>query len=314
MAKRGSEYEEIVGAVCRALDPAATVDVGTWIVGPDGRRDMDVAVRGTRDGRALFALIECKDWKYPVGVAVVDALDSKRHDLGADVATIYSNSGFTGDAERKATRVGISLCSAMKADDPRVRVRLERDFYAKTISVDSWSLSTFWRRDRAAFAGPDPRKLNYRGRPLVNWLSKKSNELVIEHWDRSYIRAEYAFREELEFEYDGNAVHLVGLIAHLHCSNGWARQTIHEDVSLGSYDFLGRKLTIPNNQLWGIGPFVNDAWKPVESAPAESQMEENSIMLSMTIVKPIGPMGDMEAPQLDEHILEHAITFDAPAV
>ena len=48
MAKRGSEYEQIVGSIRRALDPGATVEVGKWVKGPDGRRDRDVRVRGTR--------------------------------------------------------------------------------------------------------------------------------------------------------------------------------------------------------------------------------------------------------------------------
>src|SRR5215510_1062106 len=44
--KAGDEYQDIVAAVQCALDPGAAVRAGQWIEGPDGRRDLDVEVRG----------------------------------------------------------------------------------------------------------------------------------------------------------------------------------------------------------------------------------------------------------------------------
>lgn len=76
--------------------------------GPDGRRDLDVAIRPNGGGSALLAVIECKDWNRPIGIGFIDALNSKRRDIGAPVAMICSNSGFTADALRKAARVGNS--------------------------------------------------------------------------------------------------------------------------------------------------------------------------------------------------------------
>ncbi len=271
MTKPGSEYEEIVGEIC-------------------------------------------KDWKNPVGVAMVDALDSKRRDLEADLATIYSNSGFTENAKRKATRVGISLCSAVKAGDSRIRVGLKRDFYARSVTANSWSLSAFWHPDRQGLVELDPYLLHFQGKPLVNWLSKVTTQLLREHQDRPHIQAQYTFHDEIEFICNGDSVHLAGLKVHLSCSIGWAHQAISEDVTLGSYDFLSRKLTIPNCQMWEVGPFVTDAWKPVEAPPPESPMEPNSIRLNLTIVRSIGLVGDAEAPGLDEHVAERAISFDALTV
>jgi hypothetical protein len=54
----------------------------------------------------LFILIECKDWRNPVGIGAIGELDSKRRDLHADRTIIYSNSGFTTGALRKAARIG----------------------------------------------------------------------------------------------------------------------------------------------------------------------------------------------------------------
>ena len=81
--------------------------------------------------------IECKDWSDPVGIAVVDALDSKRRDIGADRSIIFSNSGFTNPALLKAARVGIELASALRAGDSKVRLEIHKRVVAKRLSVDN---------------------------------------------------------------------------------------------------------------------------------------------------------------------------------
>jgi len=90
---------EIVGAVQEAMDPGANVTTGDWIKTRYGRRDRDVYVVGTINGTSRTVLIECKDWTDPVGIDVVEQLETKRrHSVKADVAIICSNSGFTRPA------------------------------------------------------------------------------------------------------------------------------------------------------------------------------------------------------------------------
>jgi hypothetical protein len=102
----GKAYQKLVAYVMKAFDLGADVKEGQWVKGPDGRLDLDVAVRGTIDGKPTLAVIECKDFDLKktgkVGREYVDALDSKRHDLNANIAMICSNSGFTEDALNKA--------------------------------------------------------------------------------------------------------------------------------------------------------------------------------------------------------------------
>ena len=314
MAKLGSAYEQIVGSVSRALEPGAEINVSSKKLGPDGRRDMDVSIRGTREGKPFFALIECKDWKRRVGIGVVDALESKRGDLKADMSTIYSNSGFTKDARKKASRVGISLCFALKAGDRRIRVAVEREFYARLLSVDQWSLTAFWRQDRIGTVELDPRLLLHNGAPVTNWISQKSRQLIAEYPDETYIQAEYAFRDEVPFDSQGQTVYLVGLIASLHCGITWVHQRIREDVTLGSFDLLKGTVNIPNGQAWSVGPFDNQAWKPVDPPPPDTPMEANSIRLGLTLLRPIASMANRPTPTLDQYVKEHAITFTPPAV
>ncbi len=47
MPKAGTEYQELVALVAKALAPEADIRTGQWVEGPDGDRELDVAVRGT---------------------------------------------------------------------------------------------------------------------------------------------------------------------------------------------------------------------------------------------------------------------------
>lgn len=65
---------------------------GEWVVGPDGRRELDVLIEGTVDGVPKKVLVECKDFNPkttgPVGIGFVDALESEHRDLGVDASFI----------------------------------------------------------------------------------------------------------------------------------------------------------------------------------------------------------------------------------
>ena len=62
MTKLGKQFELVVSDVVKALDPNSTVRQGDWVLGPDGRRDLDVIVEGTADGIQRRIQIECKDY------------------------------------------------------------------------------------------------------------------------------------------------------------------------------------------------------------------------------------------------------------
>src|SRR5687768_12391867 len=89
--KKGKAFEELVAEVVSQFHPNAEIKTGEWVVGPDGRRELDVSVRGMVRGLPTFMLLECKDYTYsktpsPVGIEDIDAFDSKRRDLSVDVA------------------------------------------------------------------------------------------------------------------------------------------------------------------------------------------------------------------------------------
>jgi Restriction endonuclease len=136
MRKHGRGFELVVAEVARAMEPAATVEQGVWVNGPDGRRELDVVITGEVDGQPRTVLVECKDFApgRSVGIEYVDALDSKRDDLGLEVALLCCNAGFTAPAVRKAARVGIGLIGVMKRGDLRIRLSIAQTVYTALAS------------------------------------------------------------------------------------------------------------------------------------------------------------------------------------
>jgi len=313
MAKAGDEYQDLVGAVAKALDPGAAVGVGQWIVGPDGRRDLDVEVRGTIEGAPFFVQIECKDWSEPVGIAVVDALDSKRRDLGADKAIIYSNSGFTEPALRKANRVGIEMASVLKAGDARVRVVVQKHLVAKRLSIDRMrlllhpppglklELPDAWSVD----------KLFLDELPFVNWLSSLSRRLLQEREHMGQLTFRCTLKPCSGWKYDKQPISVAALQVCFDCSRSWVGQFVREDVTLGYFDHLRKSVTVPSGQGYYLGWIDREAWQPIAHEDEQQELEPGTFALHLTLLNHIPPIRDHDTPSMDELILEQETIAEA---
>lgn len=83
-------------------------------------------------------------------IQAIDNLNSKRQDLAADVAMLFSNSGCTKNALRKAERIEIDAVSAIAAENSMVRPVIERELVAKRLSVDSLQITLYPSKDSGA--------------------------------------------------------------------------------------------------------------------------------------------------------------------
>lgn len=142
MTKLGKKYERIVADVVQGLDPDAKIDVGTWIDGPDGSREIDVIVNYLdSDNRRQF-ILECKDYKRKrrIGIEVVDAFASKLNDLNASGA-ICSNADFTLPARKKAQRLSIGLIGVFSSDGQGSGYEITETFEWRQIKVQNWNVA-----------------------------------------------------------------------------------------------------------------------------------------------------------------------------
>ncbi len=311
MAKAGSAYNELAKNMAEALEPHAQVKIGEWVEGPDGKREVDVEVRGVFDGRAFFLLMECKDWRGPVDIEAIDKLDSKSKDLSADRVMICSNSGFTKKALRKARRLGIDAVSVLATGNKLIKLKLIREYIAKALSVDRWSIEIFPTEASHPVVSEawDGRELYYAELPLVNWLHDTSANLLREHEGATKIVATFAFKQESDFRLHDAVVKLRGIRIHLTCSRKWLCQSVQEDVSLGYYDWIRERVTVPNNEYWSIGWFDQNAWEELPREPEGygAEPEPGTFRLDMTLMNPIAKKPEYRAPEIDEMVAEKRV-------
>ena len=246
MAKLGVPFEQVVADVLREMDPNAVVEQGKWEIGPDGRRELDVQVTAIVDGVRRRALIECKDFNPrttgPVGITLIDALESKRRDLKLDVAFICSNAGFTADAIRKARRVGIGLFAILREKDERIRFQVSEEIYFRKVKVERLTFTC----TPLTTQNPDVRPINcsslsWAGVPVENWLISRAvlllgaNPIVNGNYT-----ATYALCKPLPFEHSAGLIALTTLALKMKLSGGWFAQQVTLDATSGIYDWLGK--------------------------------------------------------------------------
>jgi hypothetical protein len=320
--KRGDEYQRAVAEVAQSLVPTALVEVGSWVNGPDGRRDLDVVVRPTPDS-APMVVIECKDWNKPIGIAFIDALDSKRRDIGSPVAMICSNSGFTADALRKAARVGIPALAALIKGDQRIRVVVREQIYTRVVEYRHHSPQFHYPRlsDEALVALSDlsyTKDWTYGGKSIESWIAAKLLTIAgMATRSRSFL-VRFKFRQSIQFAFRNIPVEVVGVDIRAAFTVQWMTQVAEIGASQGMYDYLKRVV------VFGPGPYqfhvtVNsETWGkpvPVEEVPPRllTPMDQQTrptvpfSEMSLEMIKNMPQSDPKDAPNLDEFILSEEI-------
>jgi len=179
--KRGKPFERVVKEVLSTLDPRSVVRQGQWVTGPDGRRELDVLIEGSVEGVRRRVLVECKDFNPnttgPVGIRFVDALESKRRDLAADVSFICSNAGFTTDAIRKAKRVGIGLIAVLRERDHRIRFQVREEIYIRRVTVQTLTIG-LQTEPAVKLDGVPFEAITFKGVSVGNWVLRRALLLI----------------------------------------------------------------------------------------------------------------------------------------
>lgn len=316
MAKAGDEYRELVGKVMAVLDPGSAVKTEQWITGPDGERDMDVEVRGTLNGAPQFVLVECKDHARPIGIGFVDAFESKVRDLRANRAIMFSNSGFTRDALKKAERVGIEMASAIKAADHTVKVQVSRSVIARrlTLTFENFVIFPFDGHPYETDERLRMEDLLFDGLPVFAWFSTKIKQLASEHDATARIEFLCTLRDEPRWSYQGQPLKIAALQFHFTVRKGWAAQVVKTDVSLGYYDHLTKSVVVPDQQGYALGPIDNDAWVETdEEWEANEEMRPNTFRLDFTLIASNLRNASDPSPNVDELIAESRVRYESLA-
>jgi len=272
----GSAFQRLTGEIVQAFDPGAIVEVGKWIQGPDGRRDMDVAVRGILGGKLFILLIECKDYNPkttgPVGIEFVDALDSKQKDLATDYAIICSNSGFTKDALSKAKRVGIGMISVIKTGDQRVKAQILEKIYFRKIHLHEWNVS-YWR-DGSEDLPTTLHALRYNGRSVGTWVQQKVGMILggLMQSTDGFLEIPLRLITPVLFTSGTRSFVIRRIDISIRAQVAWFSQVVELNASTGIYNYLRGKIRLaPGDQQYEIRGLNLDGGTLLEQPPAQEE-------------------------------------------
>ncbi|HYC83273.1 MAG TPA: restriction endonuclease [Candidatus Paceibacterota bacterium] len=308
----GSAYQDLVAFVAKAFDPGADVKTGEWVEGPDGRLDMDVSIRGNVDGKPVLVVIECKDFDLSktgkVGRPFIDALDSKRHDLGADAVFISSNSGFTEDALNKARRKGIGAISVLSSGDQRVKIILEKEIYFRKVKLGPLTF-TYNGPGASSLKAIGVYELKYRGAPVDAWLQIRASAIVAANPDISQkFTATFNFKKPTEFDFKGQNILLQSIAISLSPETYWYAQKVQLDASVGMYDYLRGRVRLAGGENKYLINGVNfDTGTQLDAAPKIETVGENllsgEIDIGLVMVEGVTMDRETPMPLLEEVII-----------
>jgi hypothetical protein len=316
LVKRGMDYQNLVAAIESAFDPGADVRVSEWVEGPDGERECDVSVRGARQGIPYFALAECKDWKKRVGIGVVDALDSKRRDLKADLAAIYSNSGFAAPAVQKASRVNISTFTAVATGDSRSRARGNTLVYGRGVRVVDLKEQVIepTGQDLPVPEGLGVEDLRFEGQPVYNWVVAQTEMLITEHSNRleqsAQLTALYQFDRVLTLDVKGNPYPIIGIQVVVDIAVEWRAKVLEIEVEFGRFDAQTGLLWVPPNVPMTFLGIDDIDWEPIEApTPEEKQTGDTISFRAYLLAQPTKATGGI--PDLSAYVTDVKLTISS---
>jgi hypothetical protein len=113
MSKSGREFEEAVWAFVQTLDPSAEVLFNHIVPDRDTGtpRQCDVWINARFGGHwPISILASCKDHKRKLDVGDIGTFCGEVRSTGASTGVMYSKSGFTKPALKKAKANGLSCC------------------------------------------------------------------------------------------------------------------------------------------------------------------------------------------------------------
>lgn len=115
----GVEYEKLVSHIFSVIlrdTPSATVVRDEKIVGPEGPRQVDIAIYHSIAGVKYLTAIECRDFNKRIDITNVEGFNSKLHDIKASKGIMVTRIGYSRNAAQKAMRLGIELFIADTAE------------------------------------------------------------------------------------------------------------------------------------------------------------------------------------------------------
>lgn len=254
-SKKGKSYEFAIAEIFKQLHPTAVINVGVWVEGPDGRRELDVSIQISTSTKIINGVIECKDFSPvktgSVGISYIDELDSKRRDLGLDFAFICSNAGFTSNAMRKAKRVGIGLLSASSASDKRIRFSITDYLYSRYVNIVEYRVELLPESPSDKISLLVSKAITtdtvlLADNSVVQWINLRVQKILgVNQIVNGIIQNECNFSNPIQFNVSGEQHSFVGLKFEFKIEGAWFRDKVKISSTTGVYNWINRRIKMP---------------------------------------------------------------------
>lgn len=157
--KKWKKFEEKTHEVVKNLNPKSEVYKNVFLKGKlsRGRRQVDVQL--IDPSNYDFIAFECKDYKVPLDVPVIEAFNTKLLDIGAKKGSIVSNSSYTKTAINMATELGIDLLALVDTGDKDIRTKLFAPSMISDTMLKSMGLSFSTKASFSGSVSQDPKVL-----------------------------------------------------------------------------------------------------------------------------------------------------------
>jgi hypothetical protein len=263
------------------------------------------------DGREYFIFIECKDHKRPVGIGVVDALESVRRDLNPDVVILYSNSGFTPRAIQKARRVGIVPMVAVAAGDDRSRARVGTLVYGQLLTPSNVIEQTIEPdgKDLPTPEGVTVDNFLYGDGRVHNWVAEQTIQAMKANRGQlaggpHTMGMEFLFHDVITLTANGQPFAVAGLQIWVDVDVTWMAKNLLMSVDLGRFNQLMGLLYIPANTNIDFYGLDDQDWEAVDAPPADDRPQEEGIVRMYLYANSQTSIGlaDGPAADLDPHV------------
>jgi len=320
--KKGTAYEELVASIVGSFfHENCVVKQGSWVDGPDGRRDMDVLIEGLVKGKNLKVLVECKDYDKSktgkVGIELIDALDSKRHDLNIDKCLICSNSGFTDPAIRKAKRKNIGVISAIKSGDNRIKIEIIEKIFYQIVKIDTFNCKFHIHKRSEGF---EPSNVLYKKLPVYLWIQQRMSYLASNFNNRNnnnQLNKIFRFKQPLQVRSKARKFLLSAVEGNMAVTNSWYSMDVKLDAKSAIYNYLSGQINLTpgknNFQIHGLG-IAGKEGKLEEELPQDSELgvtfNENKSRIAVMMIEGLNFKSDDEIPNLNSLVVDEDMSLE----
>lgn len=318
--KKGTPYEQLVALAISAFHPGAKVTQGSWIEGPDGRRDLDVIVEGNTTGKeSSKLLIECKDYDArktgPVGIEYIDALDSKRRDLDIQYTIICSNSEFTQPALNKARRIGIGAVSVVRRGDDRIKLCITEKVYYQVVEFSNLTTFYYFHKQNEIDISPfNSDQVLYHGQHIYKWVASRMSIIIAyNHGLEDEHSQLFRFKQPLKVKSGRRSWHLNAIAGRQIFKRQWFSETVQLDAENAFKDWLTGQLVLSpgRNSLHILDTNITgDRRKrhleedPPEPAKHGLVFNQGNGVIAMALIEGVPFKHDDEIPPITKHVCD----------